>query len=228
MGPPDAEPPFPEWEGNFTVAEGDELVPYSNFQHANWLQVQDNAADNYHTMALHAKRQVTGENYQGTTFDEVGSATMEVPPDMQFVPTARLQSFALAAHELHLTPSAISHQVRELEEVFGRALFLRAHRRVELTAEGRRLLEGLTRVLDALEASCAEVNLAASGQVLSVYCAPSLAVKWLGPRLPTFAKKHPDISIRLSSAQNRWTSPWPVKSMLRSRTAMRCSAPGSR
>jgi DNA-binding transcriptional LysR family regulator len=116
-----------------------------------------------------------------------------------FEAAARLQSFALAAHELHLTPSAISHQVRELEDVFGRALFLRAHRRVELTAEGRRLLEGLTRVLDAMEACCAEVNLAGSGQVLSVYCAPSLAVKWLGPRLPTFAKKHPDIAIRLSS-----------------------------
>ncbi|WP_372659989.1 Rieske 2Fe-2S domain-containing protein [Hydrogenophaga sp.] len=86
MGPPQDEPPFPEWEGNFTVAEGDELVPYSNFQHCNWLQVQDNAADNYHTMALHAKRQVTGEHYQGTTFDEVGAASMEVPPDMQFVP----------------------------------------------------------------------------------------------------------------------------------------------
>ncbi len=50
MGPPDEEPPFPEWEGDFTVAETDELVPYSNFQHCNWLQVQDNAADNYHTM----------------------------------------------------------------------------------------------------------------------------------------------------------------------------------
>jgi len=86
MGPPEEEPPFPEWEGNFTVVEGDELVPYSNFQHCNWLQVQDNAADNYHTMALHAKRQVTGENYQGTTFDEVGAASMEVPPDMQFFP----------------------------------------------------------------------------------------------------------------------------------------------
>ena len=86
MGPPDQEPPFPEWEGNFTVAEGDELVPYSNFQHCNWLQVQDNSADNYHTMALHAKCQVTGEHYQGTTFDEVGAASMEVPPDMVFMP----------------------------------------------------------------------------------------------------------------------------------------------
>src|SRR5262245_57158106 len=116
-----------------------------------------------------------------------------------FEAAARLQSFSLAAHELHLTPSAISHQVRELEECFGRALFLRSHRRVDLTPEGRRLFESLTRVLDALEACCAEVNLAPSGQVLSVYCAPSFAVKWLGPRLPAFTKDHPGITIRLSS-----------------------------
>lgn len=116
-----------------------------------------------------------------------------------FEAAARLQSFALAAHELHLTPSAISHQVRELEQHFGRALFVRSHRRVDLTAEGRRLLGSLGRILDALEAACAEVGLAPDGQVLSLYCAPSFAVKWLGPRLPSFAKAHPGITIRLSS-----------------------------
>lgn len=116
-----------------------------------------------------------------------------------FEAAARLQSFSAAAHELHLTPSAISHQIRELEAVFGRPLFVRSHRRVDLTAEGLRLSEGLTRVLDALESCCAEVRLAPSGQVLSVYCAPSLAVKWLGPRLPEFSKACPGIGIRLSS-----------------------------
>lgn len=116
-----------------------------------------------------------------------------------FEAAARLQSFSAAAQELHLTPSAISHQVRELEEVFGRALFVRGHRRVELTPEGRRLAEGLTRVLDSLEACCGEVGLSPAGQVLSVYAAPSFAVKWLGPRLPDFMATHPDITIRLSS-----------------------------
>lgn len=116
-----------------------------------------------------------------------------------FEAAARLQSFSLAAHELHLTPSAISHQVRELEAFFGRALFLRSHRRVDLTAEGRRLAQSLERVLDALEACCSEVKLAPSGQVLSVYCAPSFAVKWLGPRLPAFMSEHPGIAIRMSS-----------------------------
>jgi hypothetical protein len=86
MGAPDQEPPFPEWEGDFTVAAGDELVPYSNFQHCNWLQVQDNAADNFHPTALHAARNVVAGHFQSTTFDEVGAASMEVAPDMVFVP----------------------------------------------------------------------------------------------------------------------------------------------
>jgi nitrite reductase/ring-hydroxylating ferredoxin subunit len=96
MGPPEKEPPFPEWEGNFTVADTDELVPYSNFQHCNWLQVQDNAADNYHPTALHAGKYVVDAHYQGTTFDEVGAASMEVAPDMQFIPVQQGRSLACA------------------------------------------------------------------------------------------------------------------------------------
>jgi len=116
-----------------------------------------------------------------------------------FEAAARLKSFSLAALELHLTPSAISHQVRELEEYFAIPLFIRRVRQVELTAEGRRLFESLARVMDALEIACAEVHLAPSSQVLAVHCAPSLAVKWLGPRLPRFTERHPDTTIRLSS-----------------------------
>lgn len=96
MGAPDSEPPFPEWEGDFTVASTDELVPYSNFQHCNWLQVQDNAADNYHPTALHAGKNVVGGHYQGTTFDEVGAASMEVAPDMHFVPIHQGRGLACA------------------------------------------------------------------------------------------------------------------------------------
>jgi len=116
-----------------------------------------------------------------------------------FEAAARHASFTLGAQELNLTPSAISHQVRELEETFGIPLFVRSNRHVETTAEGKRLLESLTRIFDALEASCNEVGLAARAQVLTVHCAPSLAVKWLGPRLPRFMQAHPDVTIRLSS-----------------------------
>lgn len=96
MGPPESEPPFPEWEGDFTVQATDELVPYSNFQHCNWLQVQDNSADNYHPTALHAGKNVVGGHYQGTTFDEVGAASMEVAPDMHFVPIHQGRGLACA------------------------------------------------------------------------------------------------------------------------------------
>lgn len=116
-----------------------------------------------------------------------------------FEAAARLESFALAAQELHLTPSAISHQVKELEAYFGRPLFLRRNRRVESTPEAIRLLDSLSRVFDVVEAACNEVALAPNAQVLAVHCAPSFAVKWLGPRLPDFAQAFPHITIRLST-----------------------------
>lgn len=116
-----------------------------------------------------------------------------------FEAAARLQSFALAAQELHLTPSTISHQIKELEDYFGRAMFVRRNRQVEPTPEALRLLGSLSRVFDVVEAACAEVQLAPDAQVLAVYAAPSFAVKWLGPRLPGFSAAHPNITIRLST-----------------------------
>ncbi|SAL04342.1 DNA-binding transcriptional activator GcvA [Caballeronia calidae] len=117
-----------------------------------------------------------------------------------FEAAARLQSFTLAAEELHLTQSAISHQVKELEEYFGRKLFHRRNRRVELTQEALRLQESLGRVFDVIEAACGDVALSSKAQVLAVHCAPSFAAKWLGPRLPEFMREHPDVTIRLSSS----------------------------
>ncbi len=120
-----------------------------------------------------------------------------------FEAAARLENFTLAAQELHLTQSAISHQVRKLENYFGRALFVRQNRRVELTLEGKRLLESLSRVFDVIEAACAEVALEPKAQVLALYCAPSLAVKWLGPKLSGFMKAHPNITIRLTTGSEQ-------------------------
>jgi len=116
-----------------------------------------------------------------------------------FEAAARLQSFALAARELHLTPSAISHQVKELEAYFGRPLFIRRNRRIDPTPEAVRLLDSLSRVFDVIESACTEVSLAPQAQVLAVYSAPSFAVKWLGPRLADFTRHHPNITLRLST-----------------------------
>jgi DNA-binding transcriptional LysR family regulator len=116
-----------------------------------------------------------------------------------FESAARLESFTLAGHELHLTQSAISHQVRALEAHFSLPLFTRGNRRVELTAEGRRLCESLSRVFDVIEAACEEVALAPQSQVLALHCSPSFAAKWLSPRLSKFMQTHPDITLRLTT-----------------------------
>ena len=116
-----------------------------------------------------------------------------------FEAAARLGSFARASEELHLTPSAVSHQVRTLEDYFGRKLFEADSRAKVLTADGERLAAGLTRSLDAIETACAEVTPRLSSSTLTVHCGPSFAAKWLGPRLSRFMERHPTISIRMSS-----------------------------
>jgi phenylpropionate dioxygenase-like ring-hydroxylating dioxygenase large terminal subunit len=85
MGPPEEEPPFPNWENDFTVHPDDHLAAYSNFQTCNWLQVQDNSADQYHHVPLHSTAVVPGHE-QGTTFGEAGAAPYLVRPDLQYFP----------------------------------------------------------------------------------------------------------------------------------------------
>lgn len=116
-----------------------------------------------------------------------------------FEAAARLGSFARASEELHLTASAISHQVRALEEHFGRHLFEAGSRAKVLTDDGARLSAGLAHAFDALETACAEVAPKASASTLTVHCAPSFAAKWLGPRLSSFMERHPSIAIRMST-----------------------------
>ena len=116
-----------------------------------------------------------------------------------FEAAARLGSFVRASEELHLTASAISHQVRALEEHFGRKLFDAGSRAKVLTDDGARLSAGLAHAFDAIETACAEVTPTARASTLTVHCAPSFAAKWLGPRLAGFIAQHPDIAIRLST-----------------------------
>jgi LysR family glycine cleavage system transcriptional activator len=115
-----------------------------------------------------------------------------------FEAPGRLGSFARASEELHLTPSAVSHQIRALERTLGRPLFRRANRQATLTADGERLCAGLGQAFDAIEALCAELSPPPPSS-LSVHCTPSFAAKWLGPRLHAFVEAHPEIGIRLSS-----------------------------
>lgn len=117
-----------------------------------------------------------------------------------FESAARHESFTFAAHELHQTTSAISHQVRSLESWLGLLLFIRHTRRVGLTPEGQRLLENLTPAFDMIENACVALRPRDQQRVLSVHCSPSFATQWLGPRLGRFMLAHPSTTMRLSSS----------------------------
>ncbi|THK36677.1 LysR family transcriptional regulator [Ensifer sp. MPMI2T] len=117
-----------------------------------------------------------------------------------FVAAGRRGSFLEAAAELQLTPSAVSHQIRLMEEELGEKLFHRIGRNVTLTEIGERYHRDLSEALSLIERATDEVSRRNSVDVLSVGCAPSLASLWLMPRLPQFESLHPSLEIRLISS----------------------------
>ncbi|AEF54345.1 transcriptional regulator, LysR family [Marinomonas posidonica IVIA-Po-181] len=118
-----------------------------------------------------------------------------------FEAAAKHQSFTKAAEELHLTHGAISRAVAQVEERIGVDLFLRRHRRVYLTAAGQRLLKTTSQSLDALSRTVEEIHRHdLSSPFLVVSCEPSLAMRWLMPRLGEFKALCPDLHIDLRMA----------------------------
>ena len=116
---------------------------------------------------------------------------------------ARHQSFTLAAEELHLTQSAISRQVRELEEIIGTSLFRRAGRRVLLTKAGHTLADELSVDLENIHQTIMRaVSAGRQGTALRIAVLPSFASRWFIPRLPEFSAQHPDIELSLSTRLN--------------------------
>ena len=116
-----------------------------------------------------------------------------------FEAAARHMSVKAAAEELCLTPSAVSHQIKGLEARIGQTLFRRDGKALNLTEAGGILLRGaqsafghLSRAMDALHA----LN---HSPVLTVSVPPSVAMKWLVPRLETFRNRHSDIDVRIST-----------------------------
>lgn len=114
-----------------------------------------------------------------------------------FEAAARHGSFTRAADELSVTQTAISHQVRQLEELLQVRLFRRLTRRVELTAEGRLLLPGLSEGFDRLAEAVASIGQRGDDRVLTVSVTPSFGSKWLVGRLPRFWRGHADVELRL-------------------------------
>lgn len=124
-----------------------------------------------------------------------------------FEAVARLGSLRAAADELHLTPSAISHQIRALEAQLGVVLFLRESRGVKLSPAAAEYADRLRGLLDHMRTATDEIAArgrreAATGTV-RIMTPPSLATHWLIPRLPNFIDAHPGIDIRVFAAHTK-------------------------
>lgn len=118
-----------------------------------------------------------------------------------FEAAARRRSFQAAATELNLTPSAISHAVRKMEEALGVVLFERNGRSVRLSPEGEALMGHTERAFEELRRGLELVS-TRTPDLLRLHCAPSFAAQWLTPRLPRFFAEHPKVEVRLSAGIN--------------------------
>jgi LysR family transcriptional regulator, glycine cleavage system transcriptional activator len=116
-----------------------------------------------------------------------------------FEAAARHQSFKRAAGELAVTPTAISHQVKLLEETLGLALFRRGVRRVDLTPEGERLFPVLRDGFDRVDDVLAELR-RPTRETLTLSATPLFTARWLVPRVDSFRELNPGVDLRLHAS----------------------------
>jgi LysR family glycine cleavage system transcriptional activator len=117
-----------------------------------------------------------------------------------FEAAARHMSISLAANELRVTPAAISHQIRILEDHVGLPVFMRNGRGLALTDAGSAGLRDLREGFAKLGAAMDAIDSLGEAGVLSVSVAPSFAAKWLLPRLDSFQAAHPEIDVHVSAS----------------------------
>ena len=117
-----------------------------------------------------------------------------------FEATARHLSFKRAAEELFVTPAALSHQIKALEELLGQALFIRKMRSIALTPAGEALYPGLHMAFAQIRQSVELLGHMSSDNVLVVSASPGFTSKWLAPRLYRFMQARPDIETRVSAS----------------------------
>ncbi len=129
---------------------------------------------------------------------------MKLPPLRAtecFEAVARFNSFSQAANALNVTQSAVSHQVKILEDYLGELLLIRQGRRLSLTPVGERYYDEVTHALSTISHASEDIRVGESGKIrLSVYS--SLAVKWLVPRLENLRQQHPELELSLNMVAN--------------------------
>lgn len=116
-----------------------------------------------------------------------------------FEAAARHLSFARAADELHLTPSAISHQIKSLEDQVRVKLFQRSGRKVTLTDAGARYYPALRQAFDRMNEATEELKQSDVLGSLTINVLPTFAIRWLVPQLSDFQRRHPEIEVRITT-----------------------------
>ncbi len=116
-----------------------------------------------------------------------------------FETVARTLNFGAAAEELHVTQSAVSRQIKGLEDELGAQLFTRGTRHVQITPDGQTLLRAVEPLLAKLDNSVQHIRRSRSRQRVSVTTFASFGSLWLLPRIEAFQRDHPDIDIRVSA-----------------------------
>jgi LysR family transcriptional regulator, glycine cleavage system transcriptional activator len=119
-----------------------------------------------------------------------------------FVAAAQHGSFTSAARELNLSQGAVSRQIRELEGCLGIRLFARIRQRVVLTEAGKLYFSHVKKPLEDLAAASQKVTACSDGTSLNLAVLPTLAARWLMPRLPDFQREFPRIMIHLTTPQS--------------------------
>ena len=117
-----------------------------------------------------------------------------------FEAAARHLSLTRAAHELHVTAGALSHQIRGLEELLGLKLFERRVRSIALTPAGKQLYPGLQSGFQQIREAVADLARADNERVIVISTPPGFTAKWLAPRLYRFSLADPDLDVRVSSS----------------------------
>ena len=126
---------------------------------------------------------------------------------MSFEATARTLSFTKAAAELHLTQTAISHQIKNLEDLLGHKLFIRKANNLALTKAGEEYLISTREVIMSLSIATESLIDQNNSNILAIECFGMFAVKQLIPRLHEFQELHPEINLRIRTTQQIKTSP---------------------
>ncbi len=143
-----------------------------------------------------ARRRVEKENFS-LAFDRLPLNALRV-----FEAVATRLSFAEAADSLHVTPAAVSMQIKTLEDYLQVPLFRRSGRAIELTPEGTQLLPGIRRGLNDLQSALQQLRQSRQAGAINISTIASFLQKWLLPRLPQLHDRHEDLQLRIHTSRH--------------------------